>query len=111
MSQHFTPITSLAAFDDLLVQSQEHPVVLFKHDPFCGVSIRAYYELENLPNPVVMVDVARAHAMSQDIAARTGVRHESPQVIVLKDGQAVWSASHGAIKQHAVVQAVQQAQH
>jgi len=40
-------------------------------------------------------DVRRAHALSRAVAERTGVRHESPQVIVPRRGRAGWSASHG----------------
>ncbi len=55
-----------------------------------------------LGGDVPLVDVRRAHDVSDEIARRTGVRHESPQVIVLRDGRAVWSASHGAITAGAV---------
>jgi bacillithiol system protein YtxJ len=48
------------------------------------------------------VNVSRDRAVSRAIEARTGVRHESPQALVLRGGQAVWDASHFAITAEAV---------
>ncbi len=47
--------------------------------------------------PVYLVDVLAQRPLSQAIAARLGIRHESPQAIVLRQGKAVWDASHFAI--------------
>jgi bacillithiol system protein YtxJ len=49
------------------------------------------------------VDVRAERPLSQQIAARTGVRHESPQVIILRHGAAVWSASHDEITAGAIL--------
>jgi bacillithiol system protein YtxJ len=48
-------------------------------------------------NPSVqahLVDVRAQRLLSQQIAARSGVRHESPQVIIFQRGVPIWSASH-----------------
>lgn len=58
--------------------------------------------------PVSLVDVARQRDLARRIAEQTGIRHESPQVLVLRDGVAVWSASHRAITAAAVAAALQQ---
>jgi bacillithiol system protein YtxJ len=50
-----------------------------------------------------LVDVRAERPLSQQIAARTGVRHESPQVIILRHGAAVWSASHDEITAGAIL--------
>ncbi len=55
---------------------------------------------------VALIDVRRFHRLGQAVARRTGVRHESPQVIVLRDGAAVWDADHRAITAEAVAEAV-----
>ena len=55
---------------------------------------------------VVLVDVERFHRLGQAVAARTGVRHESPQVLVLRGGVAVWAADHGGITAEAVAAAL-----
>ena len=106
MPHPFIPVTDLDALEQLFVRSQTAPVILFQHDPFCGVSRTAYQELAQLPGAIALVDVAHTRALAPAIALRTGIRHESPQVIVLAHGAAVWSASHGAITAAAVRRAV-----
>ena len=76
--------------------------LLFKHSPICPVSARARQELERFltarPDvPSALVDVLAARPLSQLVAAHSGVRHESPQALVLRDGKAAWGASHFAI--------------
>jgi len=50
-----------------------------------------------------LMDVRAERPLSQQVATRTGVRHESPQVIVLWRGAAVWSASHDDITAGAIL--------
>ena len=106
MDEHFTPLTDEPALSALVERSQREPVLLFKHDPVCSISIVAYHELRHLDDPIPLIDVTRSGSISRLVAAQTGVRHESPQVIVLRNGAAVWSASHFAITADAVAQAV-----
>ena len=106
MDEHFTPLTDDDAFEALVARSQAEPVVLFKHDPVCSISLVAYHELRRMDETFPLIDVSRSHALSRLVADQTGVKHESPQVIVLRNGAAVWSASHYAIKAAAVEQAV-----
>ena len=92
--ENFVPVQDRAALDELLARSHRAPVVLFKHSLTCPISARAYREMERYGGEVALVVVQRAPAVSREVAARTGVRHESPQAIVLRDGRAAWSASH-----------------
>ena len=55
--------------------------------------------------PVGMITVQTARAVSNEIEARTGVEHETPQVFIIRDGKALWTASHGQIKAEAVTAA------
>jgi bacillithiol system protein YtxJ len=104
----FRPLADAAAWDAAREQSRLAPVVLFKHDPYCGVSSAAHGEVAQLDREVVLVDVANQQPLSLRIARETSVRHESPQVLVLRDGQAVWSASHWAITADAVERALEE---
>jgi bacillithiol system protein YtxJ len=106
MEDQFTPISDEQGYAELVERSRQEPVLVFKHDPVCSISIRAYHELKNLEGEIPMIDVKRAGPISQSVAAQTGVKHESPQVIVLRNGEAVWSASHYKIKADAVQRAV-----
>ena len=103
MTTRFVPVPDLAALDDWLPRAGV--VVLFLHAPRCGISVRAHAEVARLGGEVALVDVARAHEVKWAVEARTGVRHASPQVLVLRGGWAIWSASHFAITAAAVERA------
>ncbi|MDP9359505.1 MAG: DUF2847 family protein [Chloroflexota bacterium] len=47
-----------------------------------------------MDSEIVLIDVRRFPRLGREVAVRTRVRHESPQVIVLRDGAAVWAADH-----------------
>jgi bacillithiol system protein YtxJ len=98
----FNQIVGVEALDDLLDQSRTETVILFNHDPHCPISARAFSQMEQLGDEVMLVDVSRERTLTREIQSRTGVRHESPQVIVFRDGQPTWSASHFQITTEAV---------
>jgi bacillithiol system protein YtxJ len=106
MEEPFTPVTDPHELDTLWDASHEAPVLLFKHDPYCGISAHAHAELSALDGAIPTIDVAHDDAIAKAVTERTGIRHESPQVIVLRDGQPVWSASHFAITAAAVTDAL-----
>lgn len=89
----FVPVADAAALDRLFADSAEKPVVLFKHDFACRISTAAHRELATLPVQVPLIDVERQKDLAAEVASRTGITHESPQVIVLRDGRAVYDAS------------------
>lgn len=85
--------------------------VLYKHSPVCGLSTRARREvrrfLEAHPDlSVYIIDVIRQRELSREIEGRTGIRHESPQAIVLRGGDATWHGSHRAVTEEALTRAV-----
>src|SRR5688572_3480860 len=94
MTAIFNKINSVEELDRLFAESSEKPVALFKHSMTCPISTDVYQEIGNVEGEVNLVVVQTARGVSNEIAARTGVRHESPQAIVLKDGKAVYHASH-----------------
>jgi bacillithiol system protein YtxJ len=108
MGDRFTQIADAEALEQLLTLSNDAPVVLFKHSTTCPISSAAYEQMSKVKEDVSLVVVQRARDLSSEIASRTGIRHESPQAIVLRNGQAVWSASHFDITADAVEQAVRE---
>ena len=98
----FVPLANEQALDDWFAQSEEQKVVLFLHDPSCPISRSAYSQMSRLDGVIPLIDVRTGTQLSRAVEARTGVRHESPQVIVLQRGRPVWSASHFAITADAV---------
>lgn len=76
--------------------------ILFKHSPSCPLSWAAHRQIMHFRKtwpdaPVHLVSVQRQRALSVYIAERTGVRHESPQVLVLSEGKVRATASHADI--------------
>jgi bacillithiol system protein YtxJ len=95
-------------------RSHERPVVIFKHSPLCGTSAQAYDELQLLIEDgheaeLYLVDVLRHRAASQAVSARFGIRHESPQVLVLREGQVGWHGSHYRVTADAIREALENA--
>lgn len=110
MDNHFVGIADKESFAALLEQSAEKPVVVFKHSTTCPVSAGAYEEMTALQYPVNIVTVQTAREVSDEIEVQTEVEHHSPQVIVLRNGKAVWNTSHWKVKTEAVAAALRQAE-
>lgn len=107
MGNKFFRIDDRTAFDNLISGSKDKAVIVFKHSNACPISARAYREMEKLEDQVNMIEVQAAPELSRELATMTGVRHESPQVILLRDGKAVWNASHFDVNAATVSRALQ----
>jgi bacillithiol system protein YtxJ len=102
METNFSPVSDAAALEQLFTRSQEEPVLLFKHSNACPISARAYSQMEQFKGDVAIVVVQKSRDVSREVETRTGVRHETPQALVLRKGEVVWSASHFDITSDAV---------
>ncbi|HKO98262.1 MAG TPA: bacillithiol system redox-active protein YtxJ [Pyrinomonadaceae bacterium] len=109
MANNFDKLTEPAAIDTLTEQSKDGPVVIFKHSLTCPISAAAFDQMEVFEGRVSLVEVQKARELSNEIETRLGVPHESPQVIVMRNGQVVWNASHFKITSDAVAKAVAEA--
>jgi len=109
MDNHFKRVTDVETLDAMIESSGERPLVIFKHSLTCSVSSAAYEQMAQYEGGVALIEIQNARDLSSTIASRFGVAHESPQVIVLRQGQAFWNASHFKITAAAVAQAVREA--
>lgn len=96
------PLRDADGWRSALERSRGQPVVIFKHSPSCGTSARALRQVEALlrDTPGVaayLVRVIEERPLSQRIAADLGVRHASPQALVVSAGKVRWHASHGRV--------------
>ena len=98
----FHPVADIAALEKVLAAAADAPVALLLHDPWCPISACAYEEVEAVDSDVFIVDVSEQHDISRAVEQLTGVRHQSPQMFVLKAGTPLWHASHGRITEAAV---------
>lgn len=94
MKAQFVDLNHEEQLDELFEVSKNKPVVLFKHSITCPISANVFEEVANVDSTVFLVVVQDARALSNKIAEKTGIRHESPQAIIIKDGKSVFHASH-----------------
>lgn len=105
-------IRELKKQDDLnalLRDSSHKPVLLLKHSTRCPISAQAYDEYLRHANQdeggeivYALVLVVEHRPVSNAVEEALGIKHESPQAILVKDGRAVWHASHWSIKADAL---------
>jgi len=106
---------SMEQLDEMEKISEEKTVAVLKHSTTCGISrmvlkmFESDYNLsEEEPVKLYFLDLKVHRDISNEIAERFSVRHESPQLIVLKNGEVVHHASHQQIqaeKLHQLVKA------
>ena len=106
-------VESIEDLDALLELSKTKPVVLFKHSTRCSISTlandayKAYLETADTDAvEYTYLDLLEHRDVSNAIAQKTGVWHQSPQVILVKDGKAVWNTSHLSITAEALKEAI-----
>lgn len=105
-AKDFRNLTEMAELDALFERSREGDIVLFLHDYWCPISSRAYDEMAQVESDIALIDVAEGRELTRSVETRTGVKHESPQVLILRDARARWAASHGSITHDAVRDAI-----
>ena len=103
----------LTDLDRLLEESAHRPVLLFKHSYSCGTSAEALDELiahlderRRHDTDYAVVTVQTHREISNAVSARLGVRHETPQALLIRDRRVVWSASHFRVTSNSVRTAI-----
>ena len=95
-------LTDVDQLGEIIFNSNEKPAVIFKHSTRCSISRMALKQFENefaLQDKVTpyFLDLITYREISNEIANRFGVQHQSPQILVIKDGKSVYDASHSDI--------------
>lgn len=97
------PLTEVSQLDVIMEDSKAKPVAIFKHSTTCGISrmalrqIESSYDIPANQLDIYYLDLKAYRAVSNEIAARFQVMHQSPQMLVIKNGTAVYNDSHGGI--------------
>lgn len=104
---NWIPLTNLAQLEDIQTLSNVKPVVIFKHSTRCSISRMALKQFEreyDLKETVdaFFLDLIEHRDVSNEIANRFNVYHESPQLILIKNGKAVYNVSHSDIDAEAL---------
>jgi len=101
-SHDWHPLETEAHLQEAILLSNNGPVILFKHSTRCSISAGAWRRMEEIDTKVYTifwVDVIADRPVSNAIAQRFGIRHESPQAILIQDGEVVWARSHYQVGQ------------
>ncbi|NNC84407.1 MAG: bacillithiol system redox-active protein YtxJ [Flavobacteriales bacterium] len=96
----WTALRSLDQWEQIVKKSHDTPQLIFKHSTRCGVSRMVLREFEREwqgDHPCYYLDLLAHRDVSNAIAESTGVLHQSPQIIILKEGKAIYDASHQSI--------------
>ncbi len=105
-------ISSTQEADGVINASNEKTQVIFKHSGSCGVSFFAKRNLDSIDIEklesanLYIVDVIKDRNVAYYLADRFSVRHESPQVLVIKDEKVIWHGSHNAVNPENLLQAL-----
>ncbi|GAB4338350.1 MAG: hypothetical protein Kow0010_26670 [Dehalococcoidia bacterium] len=102
----FAALDTVDGLERAIAESSERPVIIYLHDPYCGLNSVTLRRVEAVDREIWLVDVSVRHDVKRAVEARTGVRHASPQVIVLRDGRVAWHASHLGITQEGIERAL-----
>ena len=96
-------LTDIGQLDEIVKNSDSSSIAIFKHSTRCSISSMVKKALERDWKadadklPVYMLDLIAYRKISNEIADRFDVRHESPQLMVIKNGKAIYHASHSEI--------------
>jgi bacillithiol system protein YtxJ len=99
----FFRLDKMEQFDEIDEISQTKPVVLFKHSTRCSISRMALKQFEtefNFPKEKIdwyLLDLLNHRDLSNEIASKYNVVHQSPQIVVIRNGKAVFNESHNSI--------------
>lgn len=97
---NWNDLTSAQQLNEIIETSKTTPVLIFKHSTRCSISSMAKYRLENDWNysekQVIpyYLDLIAYRNISNQIAEDFSVYHESPQVLLIKDGECTYETSH-----------------
>lgn len=99
----WTELTELQQLDDIIAESAEIPALIFKHSTRCSISrfalknFESEYAIDTDKLKPYFLDLLEHRNISNEIASRFGVMHQSPQIILIKDGKATYNSSHSDI--------------
>jgi bacillithiol system protein YtxJ len=103
-------LNSVEQIDQLASESAKTPVLIFKHSTTCSISRTALDRLQRNYKPEEIADIKTYYLdllsfrpVSQAVAQKFNVVHESPQVLLIKNGKAVYTASHFEIDYRSIL--------
>jgi bacillithiol system protein YtxJ len=97
-------LEDLKQLDQIIEDSKSKEIAIFKHSTRCGISsmVKRSFETElksktDLKSDVYYLDLIQFREISNHIASKFDIAHQSPQLIIIKNGLATYNASHNSI--------------
>ncbi len=103
-------LTEEEQLNDINLLSKEQPVVIFKHSTRCSISSMAKNRLDKAEAPAntafYYLDLLKYRPISNKVAEVYSVHHESPQVLLIKNGECVYEETHNGIRMEDIAEQV-----
>ena len=105
---NWNALTQITQLDSIVEESAEKPVVIFKHSTRCSISRMALknfereYNLQESEVAPYFLDLLEHRDISNEIAQKFQVIHQSPQLLLIKNGKSVYNVSHSEIDAEAL---------
>jgi len=109
----FKEINSIQEFEGIMEESHQRKIIIFKHSTTCPISARAWREVQDFIQEssdevlVVMIKVIESRPVSNLATESLGIKHQSPQALLLNKGQVLWHASHQTVTQTNIKRALE----
>ena len=109
----FKEITCSQELEQILDESCQRQIILFKHSTTCPISSRAWQEVQNFIKEssdevlVGMIKVIESRSVSSQVTEKLGLKHQSPQVLLVLGRKVLWHASHQEVTQAKLIKAVE----
>ncbi len=94
MKAQFIELSSIDQLDELFEVSKRKPVLIFKHSSTCPISANVFDEISEVDSTIFLITVQKSREISNALAEKTNIRHESPQAIILRNGAPIFCESH-----------------
>ncbi|MFL5738971.1 MAG: bacillithiol system redox-active protein YtxJ [Flavisolibacter sp.] len=110
---HWIHLTDEEQLKQIISKSQLRPQVIFKHSTRCSISALALQRLQKVSQPLdidfYFLDLLAYRNVSNRISESFHVQHESPQILLIRDGECVYEESHMGISMNEIVEHVHNA--
>jgi bacillithiol system protein YtxJ len=113
-TDYWNDLDDTSQIEAIISASEYHPQLIYKHSSRCSVCFFAKKQIEDIPEDLReqvdlhFIDVISWREVSNTIAKEFSIKHESPQLLVLCDGEVVWSGSHRSIQSDTITDKLQE---
>lgn len=105
---HWIHLTDEEQLKNIVNKSQERSQVIFKHSTRCSISSLALQRLQKAKQPedidFYFLDLIAYRSLSNKVADIFKVEHESPQILLIRNGECIYDESHTGITMNGITE-------